>query len=114
MLRADKVVSVGSSRRPRVGSNPTTCLFGAMSFVECSTRELIWCTKLRRHQEELSAFKYPFPRRQGGRVQLDPCSAVQSNTRNTSMKHLRRYLARVSIHQEGRGRHTIPAARCLK
>ncbi|MPC79200.1 hypothetical protein E2C01_073715 [Portunus trituberculatus] len=30
----DKVVSVGSIRRPRVGSNPTTYRFEAMPFVE--------------------------------------------------------------------------------
>ncbi|MPC99606.1 hypothetical protein E2C01_095032 [Portunus trituberculatus] len=30
----DKVVSVGSGRRPRVGSNPITNHFEAMPFVE--------------------------------------------------------------------------------
>ncbi|MPC88525.1 hypothetical protein E2C01_083431 [Portunus trituberculatus] len=30
----DKVVSVGSDRRPRIGSNPTTYRFEAMPFVE--------------------------------------------------------------------------------
>ncbi|MPC65943.1 hypothetical protein E2C01_060081 [Portunus trituberculatus] len=30
----DNVVSVGSGRRPRVGSNPTTYHFEAMPFVE--------------------------------------------------------------------------------
>ncbi|MPC35468.1 hypothetical protein E2C01_028891 [Portunus trituberculatus] len=30
----DKVVSVGSGRRPRVGSNPTTYRFETMAFIE--------------------------------------------------------------------------------